>query len=347
MLLCALSGAGQAASTAASAGLLYSVRLAPHDDMTRVVLELDRAVACTVRPAANGHGLVLAVAAGRSKAASMTASKAGAVQRLTVVPSQDGLDVVVDSNLALRVVESGRLPGGGAVTHVRLYFDVATGKTQSPANDADPSLKPFRLWMAGGDDATMSFLPAENSWTRLTMPSSMEPGAGSAPSVGGSTVVGGGGLPILATPGTGSVALTRSGSGTGKDLFKFAPPPPAPIAATGETLSYGDAAVGHVIDAVPLVGDRGVSGALEFRYDLASNGAARGAQLFSFFDNATVWTNGIGYTARSSSAGGGVRGSLSDDVAASLTFVQTLNPVPGVDEGKRAARLLFNSSLEF
>jgi hemolysin activation/secretion protein len=85
-----------------------------------------------------------------------------------------------------------------------------------------------------------------------------------------------------------------------------------------ETFGYGGQVMGRAYDPSELIGDNGVSGSLELRYESVPPVRDVKIQPFAFYDIGRVWNNSGGMTAYGHSVGGGVRLAHSSGVNATL-----------------------------
>jgi hemolysin activation/secretion protein len=131
---------------------------------------------------------------------------------------------------------------------------------------------------------------------------------------------------------------------TGQGQYAFDP------LLIGEQFAFGGSSSGRGYDPGALTGDHGLGGTVELRYNpqLKISGL-QALQPYVFFDAAQVWNvQTVGPSGQSiSSAGGGIRAWLDDDIFGDLEVAQTLEAVPGSDGGKRATKLLLNLAVGF
>jgi hemolysin activation/secretion protein len=118
----------------------------------------------------------------------------------------------------------------------------------------------------------------------------------------------------------------------------------------GEQFAFGGSQSGRGYDPGALTGDHGVGGTVELHYDpqLKISGL-QALQPYVFFDAAQVWNiQNVGTPGQGiSSAGGGIRAWLDDNIFGDVEVAQTLEAVPGSDGGKRATKLLVNLAVGF
>jgi hemolysin activation/secretion protein len=135
-----------------------------------------------------------------------------------------------------------------------------------------------------------------------------------------------------------NLALTATGQ------YSFAP------LITGEQAAYGGDSIGRGYDPSVLLGDHGIGGSVELRYDLRFNDSfILSAQPYTFYDRARVWnrTGGVTGGATLSSTGFGVRAQLPHEISAGLEFAQTLSSLASNDDGRLTSRILFNAGIRF
>lgn len=176
------------------------------------------------------------------------------------------------------------------------------------------------------------------------------------------------GLPIFGASTNGSANLSRAGGDTdftkltaslrrGQILsgplnlalnatgqYSFAP------LIVGEQAAFGGDSIGRGYDPSVLLGDHGVGGSVELRYDLRFNDSLiLSAQPYAFYDRARVWnrSGGVLGGATLSSTGFGVRAQLPHEISAGLEFAQTLSSLANNDNGKLTSRVLFNAGVRF
>jgi hemolysin activation/secretion protein len=135
-----------------------------------------------------------------------------------------------------------------------------------------------------------------------------------------------------------NLAFTATGQ------YSFAP------LITGEQAAYGGDSIGRGYDPSVLLGDHGIGGSVELRYDLRINDSfILSAQPYTFYDRARVWnrTGGVNGGATLSSTGFGVRAQLPHEISAGLEFAQTLSSLASNDDGRLTSRILFNAGIRF
>jgi hemolysin activation/secretion protein len=181
------------------------------------------------------------------------------------------------------------------------------------------------------------------------------------------------GLPGLGATDNGSAKLSRKGGYTdftkltgqmsylallghgfslalsGRGQYAFEP------LINGELVSFGGVQVGRGFDPGAIVGDHGVGGSFEARYD-ASIGSSwlLAVEPYLFADGAETWYIQRGAARDPSlknqsiaSAGGGVRLNLPHNAIIGLEGARTLNAVPGSDAGKQASKFFITGGVRF
>jgi hemolysin activation/secretion protein len=118
----------------------------------------------------------------------------------------------------------------------------------------------------------------------------------------------------------------------------------------GEEIAFGGLQIGRGYDPAAIVGDHGLGGSAELRYDLRLDTAyIEAAQFYAFYDTAKIWNVADTNTARPAlaSTGVGVRVALPASISANLEFARTLIGVPGSGDGRPESRVLFGASVRF
>jgi hemolysin activation/secretion protein len=136
---------------------------------------------------------------------------------------------------------------------------------------------------------------------------------------------------------------------TGQGQFAFTP------LINGEFISFGGLQVGRGYDPGAIVGDHGLGGAAELRYDVPfANAYVLGLEPYIFTDGAESWYIQRGAAIDPAlknqsiaSAGGGVRVNLPHNATLGLEAARTLDAVPGSDAGKRATKFFVNGGVRF
>jgi hemolysin activation/secretion protein len=118
----------------------------------------------------------------------------------------------------------------------------------------------------------------------------------------------------------------------------------APLIA-GEQISFGGDGIGRGYDPSTLLGDHGIGGGLEFRYDHRFDHSwLKSVEPYGFFDAGWIW-NRLGTTPgndRLASAGGGVRVDLAHNVSAGIELAKIIRSVADYDGGLKPTRVLFD-----
>lgn len=118
---------------------------------------------------------------------------------------------------------------------------------------------------------------------------------------------------------------------------------------TSQQFYLGGAAFGRGYGSAEISGDNGVAGSAELRFDQSlSAGPLRGYQVYGFVESGAVWNSGYGINQGLSltSAGGGVRFFLADNLTAGVGFAYPLTYRPP-ENPDRHPRLLFSLSNSF
>jgi hemolysin activation/secretion protein len=123
----------------------------------------------------------------------------------------------------------------------------------------------------------------------------------------------------------------------------------------GELISFGGVQTGRGYDPGAIVGDHGVGGSFELRYDVPfANSWLLGIEPYIFTDGAETWYIQRGAAIDTSlknqsiaSAGGGVRLTLPHNATLGLEGARTLNAVPGSDAGKQATKFFITGGVRF
>lgn len=116
-----------------------------------------------------------------------------------------------------------------------------------------------------------------------------------------------------------------------------------------EEFYLGGASFGRAYDSGAVSGDDALAASLEIRFDqVVEHAFVKGYQLYAFADYGVVWARGAGPDDRSvlTSAGGGARLFLADDLQASLELAAPLSEGP-VGEDVRGASIHFSLSQSF
>ncbi len=118
---------------------------------------------------------------------------------------------------------------------------------------------------------------------------------------------------------------------------------------TGEEISFGGAMIGRGYDPSSVIGDHGLGGAFELRYDLdAAALSLDQAQLYSFYDVGKVWwKTDVTGDDKVESVGFGLRTTAFKNLSLGLELAHTLIPVATSGDGERETRAFFTGSLKF
>lgn len=96
---------------------------------------------------------------------------------------------------------------------------------------------------------------------------------------------------------------------------------------TGEQFSYGGSVLGRGYDSGELLGDRGLAGSVELRYD-TSYKILKAAQLYMYYDGGTIWNiitaGGIPKKSSGTSTGAGIRFGITQYISGNLMWTQVL-----------------------
>ncbi len=136
---------------------------------------------------------------------------------------------------------------------------------------------------------------------------------------------------------------------TGHGQFAFEP------LINGELVSFGGLQVGRGYDPGAIVGDHGLGGSFEVRYDMPlGNSWLLAIEPYLFADGAEAWYIQRGAARDSTlmdqsiaSAGGGVRLNLPHNAIIGLEGARTFNAVPGSDAGKQATKFFITGGVRF
>jgi hemolysin activation/secretion protein len=125
---------------------------------------------------------------------------------------------------------------------------------------------------------------------------------------------------------------------------------------SGEQIAFGGTEIGRGYDPGAIVGDHGIGGSLEFRYNWhVAKPPVDMLQPFVFFDAAATWyINPPGPLFDAAlldqsiySVGAGMRAWLSENITLSVELDRTLHAVPGSDAGKEATKVLVDVAIRF
>lgn len=171
------------------------------------------------------------------------------------------------------------------------------------------------------------------------------------------------GLPILGASRNGAAELSRPGAAT--DFTKLSVTAQriqrlygpfslsisfqgqyafAPLIA-GEQIAFGGDSIGRGYDPAALLGDHGVGGGVELRYDhLFSDSWLKSAEPYLFSDTGAVWNRRAvaGGNDRLASVGAGVRLQIVHNISATVEFAKAVWSVADNDNGRRSSRVLFD-----
>ena len=194
--------------------------------------------------------------------------------------------------------------------------------------------------------------------------------------LGGAWLASGGvaqGLPGLGATSNGSAQLSRRGGHTdftkltgqvryssilsdtfslqltGQGQFSSAP------LINGELISFGGIGIGRGYDPGGIVGDHGLGGSAELRYDAPfANAYVLALQPYAYVDGGQTWYIQRGAAIdptltdqHITSLGGGIRMRLPYSATLGLEVAHTLNAVAGSDAGKRATKFFVTAGKRF
>ncbi len=102
-----------------------------------------------------------------------------------------------------------------------------------------------------------------------------------------------------------------------------------------ESFFFGGFQFGRAFAPGAIYGDAGIAGLLELRFDQSLDLAlTKGYQIYGFVDRGAIWTRGLDFQGLSS-AGGGVRVFLNDDLRAGFEIATPLETAPGLERETR------------
>lgn len=105
---------------------------------------------------------------------------------------------------------------------------------------------------------------------------------------------------------------------------------------SSQQFTFGGNPMGRGYDPAELIGDRGVAGSLELRYDIAVNYFVRTIQLYTFYDGGIIWnilTSGSSQAKNSAtSTGFGARFTLTKYVSGNFMWTQPLTKRVAAEE---------------
>jgi hemolysin activation/secretion protein len=121
---------------------------------------------------------------------------------------------------------------------------------------------------------------------------------------------------------------------------------------TGEQIAFGGTQIGRGYYPGAITGDDGIGSAFEVRYDARTgNSIFRTLEPYAFVEGAWAWYNrGTSNPPRGqniASVGGGLRFFFPWNIYLDVEAAQTLNAVPGSDNGKQATKVLMDASVRF
>jgi len=119
---------------------------------------------------------------------------------------------------------------------------------------------------------------------------------------------------------------------------------------TGEQFAFGGTQIGRGYDPGAIVGDHGLGGSFELRYDQrVVNSPLTAIQPYVFFDAARVWNQqGFNFGDQSiESVGGGLRYWFVYNIVGDFEVSHTLDPVIGSDSGKQTTKFLMDLAIRF
>jgi hemolysin activation/secretion protein len=103
-----------------------------------------------------------------------------------------------------------------------------------------------------------------------------------------------------------------------------------------EQFTFGGSQLGRGYDVAELIGDKGLAGSLELRYDLAVGKVLQNLQLYAFYDAGMIWNfKFIGGTPRKLSGtttGVGTRFYFTKFVSGNFMWTQTLTKQVAAEE---------------
>jgi hemolysin activation/secretion protein len=121
---------------------------------------------------------------------------------------------------------------------------------------------------------------------------------------------------------------------------------------SSEEFGYGGQEFGRAFDPSEIVGDHGVAGSLELRYNGLNNSSSFNLRPYIFYDIGTVWNEGNAQISRLSAAstGGGIYITSDMDISANLALALPLiqdieTPIYG--QNNKSPRLIFSISQSF
>lgn len=111
----------------------------------------------------------------------------------------------------------------------------------------------------------------------------------------------------------------------GKGQWAFVP------LLSSEQFTFGGNPMGRGYDPAEIIGDRGLAGSLELRYDWAINRIVNNLQFYAFYDIGAMWNILVNFTSpakvSASSTGLGVRFAMTKYISGNLMWTQPLTKV--------------------
>ena len=118
----------------------------------------------------------------------------------------------------------------------------------------------------------------------------------------------------------------------------------------GEEVSFGGTSIGRGYDPASLIGDSGIGGAFELRYDEpVAYTYLQNAQLYAFYDVAKVY-NHVGGPPNNDtleSVGFGLRLTVNQNLSGGAELAHVMIPLPNNNDGTRNTRILVNAAARF
>ncbi len=97
---------------------------------------------------------------------------------------------------------------------------------------------------------------------------------------------------------------------------------------SSEQFTFGGNPMGRGYDPAEIIGDRGLAGSLELRYDLFLNRIVNSMQFYVFYDIGSMWNILVNFTSpakvSASSTGAGIRFTMSKYISGNLMWTQPL-----------------------
>jgi hemolysin activation/secretion protein len=118
-----------------------------------------------------------------------------------------------------------------------------------------------------------------------------------------------------------------------------------------EEYTVGGAQIGRGYDPADIAGDHGIGGAMELRWtDTIDFLLLQNYEFYAFYDSGKVWqrrSDLFGHSSSISSAGGGVRLTLSNRAAVTLEVARPLTREPADGGGGKPTRAFLDASIRF